>query len=32
MRTTFVPVHPGEFPRWLFKKNLKDAGLSENTF
>jgi predicted RNA binding protein YcfA (HicA-like mRNA interferase family) len=32
MRTTVVPVHSGEFSRWLFKKILKDAGVSEHTF
>ena len=31
-RTTVVPVHTGEFPRWLLKKIIKDAGLSEDQF
>ena len=31
-RTVTVPVHPGEFPRWLLKKIIKDAGLSEEEF
>ena len=30
-RTTVVPMHAGEFPRWLLKKIIKDAGLSEGT-
>jgi hypothetical protein len=25
-------MHPGEFPRWLLKKIIKDAGLSEDEF
>jgi mRNA interferase HicA len=32
LRTTVVAVHSGEFPRWLLKKIIKDAGLSEHTF
>ena len=31
-RTTVVAVHPGEFPRWLFKNIIKDAGLTEDEF
>ena len=31
-RTTVVPVHSSELPRWLLKKIIKDAGLSENEF
>jgi mRNA interferase HicA len=31
-RTTVVPVHSRELPRWLLKKIIKDAGLSENEF
>ena len=31
-RTTVVPVHTSEFPRWLLKKIIKDAGLSEDKF
>jgi len=31
-QTTVVPLHPGEFPRWLLKKIIKDAGLSEDKF
>jgi predicted RNA binding protein YcfA (HicA-like mRNA interferase family) len=32
LRTTVVAVHSGEFPRWLLKKIIKDAGLSEEDF
>jgi predicted RNA binding protein YcfA (HicA-like mRNA interferase family) len=31
-RTTAVPVHSKELPRWLLKKIIKDAGLSEEEF
>jgi predicted RNA binding protein YcfA (HicA-like mRNA interferase family) len=31
-KTTLIPMHPGEFPRWLLKKIIKDAGLSEDEF
>jgi predicted RNA binding protein YcfA (HicA-like mRNA interferase family) len=31
-RTTVVPVHSRELPRWLLKKIIKDAGLSEEEF
>ena len=31
-RTTVVPVHSKELPRWLLKKIIKDAGLSEDQF
>jgi predicted RNA binding protein YcfA (HicA-like mRNA interferase family) len=31
-KTTLVAMHPGEFPRWLLKKIIKDAGLSEAEF
>jgi predicted RNA binding protein YcfA (HicA-like mRNA interferase family) len=31
-RTTVIPIHPSEFPRWLLKKIIKDAGLSEEQF
>ena len=31
-RTTVVPVHSAELPRWLLKKIIKDAGLSEDEF
>ena len=31
-RTTLVPMHPGDFPRWLLKKVIKDAGLTEEQF
>lgn len=31
-RTTVVPVHSRELPRWLLKKIIKDAGLSEDIF
>jgi len=30
--TTIVPVHSGEFPRWLLNKIIKDARLSEGEF
>lgn len=31
-RTTVVPRHSAELPRWLMKKIIKDAGLSEDDF
>jgi predicted RNA binding protein YcfA (HicA-like mRNA interferase family) len=31
-RTTVVPMHSAELPRWLMKKIIKDAGLSEHAF
>ena len=31
-RTTVVPMHSAELPRWLLKKIIKDAGLSEEDF
>jgi predicted RNA binding protein YcfA (HicA-like mRNA interferase family) len=31
-RTTSVPIHSAELPRWLLKKIIKDAGLSEDQF
>ncbi len=31
-RTVVVPVHTTEFPRWLLKKTIKDAGLTEDEF
>ena len=31
-RTTVVPMHSAELPRWLMKKIMKDAGLSEDAF
>jgi predicted RNA binding protein YcfA (HicA-like mRNA interferase family) len=30
--TTTVPVHSRELPRWLLKKIIKDAGLTEDEF
>lgn len=27
-----VPIHPGDLPRWLMKKIIKQAGLSEDEF
>lgn len=30
--TTVVPVHSAELQRWLMKKIIKDAGLSEDEF
>jgi predicted RNA binding protein YcfA (HicA-like mRNA interferase family) len=32
MRTTVVPMHGGEFPRWLLKRIIKEAGLTEDQF
>jgi predicted RNA binding protein YcfA (HicA-like mRNA interferase family) len=29
---TTVPMHPGDLPRWLLKKIIKDVGLSEDEF
>lgn len=29
---TTVPMHPGDLPRWLLKKIIKDVGLSEEAF
>jgi predicted RNA binding protein YcfA (HicA-like mRNA interferase family) len=29
---TTVPMHPGDVPRWLLKKIIKDAGLTEDEF
>jgi predicted RNA binding protein YcfA (HicA-like mRNA interferase family) len=29
---TTVPMHPGDLPRWLLKRIIKDAGLSEDEF
>jgi predicted RNA binding protein YcfA (HicA-like mRNA interferase family) len=31
-RTVTVPVHSRELPRWLLKKIIKDADLSEDGF
>ncbi len=31
-RTTTVPIHSDELPRWLLKKIIKDAGLTEHEF
>ena len=31
-RMVVIPVHPRELPRWLVKKIIKDAGLSEGEF
>lgn len=31
-RTTVVPMHSGEFPRWLLKRIIKEAGLTEDQF
>jgi predicted RNA binding protein YcfA (HicA-like mRNA interferase family) len=28
-RTTSVPIHSAELPRWLLKKIIKDAGLDQ---
>jgi predicted RNA binding protein YcfA (HicA-like mRNA interferase family) len=30
--TTVVPMHSGDFPRWLLKRIIKEAGLSEEQF
>jgi len=32
LRTTVVPMHGGEFPRWLLKGIIKEAGLTEDQF
>ncbi len=29
---TTIPMHPGDLPRWLLKRIIKDAGLSEEEF
>ena len=29
-RLVVVPVHPRELPRWLVKKIIKDAGLTQD--
>ena len=29
---TTVPIHPGDLPRWLMKKIIKQAGLTEDEF
>jgi predicted RNA binding protein YcfA (HicA-like mRNA interferase family) len=29
---TTVPMHPGDLPRWLLKRIIKDVGLSEDEF
>jgi hypothetical protein len=31
-KTALVPMHSGGFQRWLLKKIIKDAGLSEDEF
>ena len=31
-RTTVVPMHSGEFPRWLLKQIIREAGLTEEQF
>ena len=31
-RLVVVPVHPRELPRWLVKKIIKDAGLTDGEF
>lgn len=31
-RTTSVPIHSAELPRWLLKKIIKDSGLTEDQF
>jgi predicted RNA binding protein YcfA (HicA-like mRNA interferase family) len=31
-KTTLVAMHPGDFPRSLLKKIIKDAGLTEEQF
>lgn len=31
-KTTLVAMHPGELPRWLLKKIIKDTGLTEDEF
>ncbi|MEK7155454.1 MAG: type II toxin-antitoxin system HicA family toxin [Patescibacteria group bacterium] len=29
---TSVPMHPGDMPRWLLKKIIRDADLTEDEF
>jgi len=29
---TTVPMHPGDLPRWLLKKIIKQAGFTEDEF
>jgi len=31
-KTVLVSMHSGEFKRWLLKKIIKDAGLTEDQF
>ena len=31
-RSAVVPMHSREFPRWLLKQIIKDAGLTEEEF
>ena len=31
-RTTVVPIHSKELPRWPLKKIIKEAGLTEDEF
>ena len=31
-QVTVVPMHGGEFPRWLLKRIIKEAGLTEDQF
>jgi predicted RNA binding protein YcfA (HicA-like mRNA interferase family) len=31
-RIALIPMHSGEFPRWLLKKIIKDAGLTKDQF
>jgi predicted RNA binding protein YcfA (HicA-like mRNA interferase family) len=31
-RTTVVPIHSKELPRWLLKNIIKDSGLGEEQF
>ena len=31
-RIVTVPVHPRELPRWLLKRIIKDAGMTEEEF
>jgi predicted RNA binding protein YcfA (HicA-like mRNA interferase family) len=31
-RTTVVPMHSGDFPRWLLKRIIREAGMTEDQF
>jgi predicted RNA binding protein YcfA (HicA-like mRNA interferase family) len=31
-KTTLVAMHPGELPRWLLKRIIRDAGFTDDEF